>query len=247
MSFSQSVSSTQPACIQPQRPVSPSTATVATPTPSMSSELSSSSAKKGAMAEPPKLSHTHAGQHHVFSSTKKKLAFILWKEFQELKAMTEKYGPKKKYIHLWDLAGKQIFQHTHGLFVSAELVCLIVFNAGWSLYEVPGQRHPNDVTPAKSAIKVICYWMELISSCISRRSTDGDYMSILLPTFILVGTHIDELDPDIEKVAFQIVVLALIKELASKPFARHITGSKHNNLFAKDSSSSFFLSNKDEM
>ncbi|XP_065907302.1 uncharacterized protein [Dysidea avara] len=245
----QSVSSTQPACIQPQCPVSPSTATVATPTPSMSSELSASSTKKGAMAESPKLLHAHAGQHHVFSSTKKKLAFISWKEFQELRAMTEKYDPKKKYIHLWDFAGQQIFQHTHGLFVSEEVVCLIVFNAGRSLYEVPGRRYPNDVTPAKSAIKVICYWMELISSRISRRSTDGDDLSILLPTFILVGTHIDELDPDIEKaaeLAFQIIVPVLIKELASKPFARHIAGSKHNNLFAKDSSSIFFLSSKDE-
>jgi len=125
-----------------------------------------------------------------------------------------------------------------------------VFNAGRSLYEVPGKRYPNDVTPAKSTIKVICYWMELISSRISRRSTDGDDLSILLPTFILVGTHIDELDPDIEKaaeLAFQIIVPALIKELASKPFAGHIAGSKNNKLFAKGSSSIFFVSNKDEM
>jgi len=187
---------------------------------------------------------------HVTSPIKSKLVYITKKEFQELKSMKEKYDPKKKYIHLWDFAGQQIFQHLHGLFVSEEVVCLIVFNAGKSLYEVPGRRYPNDVTPAKSAIKVICYWMELVSSRISRRSTDGDDLSELLPTFILVGTHIDELHSDIEKaeqLAFEYIVPALIKELATKPFARHIAGSKNNTLFAKDSSSIFFLSNKEEM
>ena len=216
-----------------------------------SATISSSSADKEAVAGIPKsspqarFSHCNAPNHF-----KGNFVYITKEEFQELKTMTEKYDPKKKYIHLWDFAGQQIFQHLHGLFVSEEVVCLIVFNAGKSLYEVPGRRYPNDVTPAKSAIKVICYWMELVSSRISRRSTDGDDLSELLPTFILVGTHIDELDADIEKaekLAFEYIVPALIKELATKPFARHIAGSKNNTLFAKGSSSIFFLSNKDEM
>ncbi|XP_065908551.1 uncharacterized protein [Dysidea avara] len=216
-----------------------------------SATISSSSADKEAVAGIPKsspqarFSHCNAPNHF-----KGNFVYITKEEFQELKTMTEKYDPKKKYIHLWDFAGQQIFQHLHGLFVSEEVVCLIVFNAGKSLYEVPGRRYPNDITPAKSAIKVICYWMELVSSRISRRSTDGDDLSELLPTFILVGTHIDELDADIEKaekLAFEYIVPALIKELATKPFARHIAGSKNNTLFAKGSSSIFFLSNKDEM
>jgi len=81
-------------------------------------------------------------------------------------------------------------------------------------------------------------------------SIDGDDLSEFLPTFILVGTHIDELHSDIEKaeqLAYEYIVPALIKELATKPFARHIAGSKSNTLFAKDSSSIFFLSNKNEM
>ena len=240
------------ASFQPQQPVQRSIAAVtpALPTSSTSSEIPPSSANRKVMAQPHKSAHTNFGRHHAHNSRKERLVYITKEEFQELKAMTEKYDPKKKYIHLWDFAGQQIFQHTHGLFVSEEVVCLIVFNAGRSLYEVPGRRYANDFTPAKSTIKVICYWMELISSRISRRSTDGDDLSILLPTFILVGTHIDELDPDIEKaaeLAFKIIVPALIKELASKPFARHIAGSKNNKLFAKGSSSIFFVSNKNEM
>jgi len=224
-----------------------STSTATTPISTVSASISTD---KGAKAEILKSPQTHYDHSIVPSHAKRKFVYITEEEFQELKAMTEKYDPRRKYIHLWDFAGQQIFQHLHGLFVSEEVVCLIVFNAGKSLYEIPGRRYPNDVTPAKSAIKVICYWMELISSRISRRSTDGDDLSQLLPTFILVGTHIDELDTDIEKaeeLAFEYIVPALIKELATKPFARHIAGSKNNTLFAKGSSSIFFLSNKDKM
>jgi len=64
-------------------------------------------------------------------------------KFQELKVMTEKYDPEKKYIYLWNFAGQQIFQHTYDLFVSEEVVCLIVFNAGKSLYEAPGRCYPK--------------------------------------------------------------------------------------------------------
>ena len=181
-------------------------------------------------------------------STLKK--YITKEEFQQLKTMQEKYNPKKRYVHLWDFSGQQIFHHTHGLFVSEGVVCLIVFNAGKSLFTVPDQRYPDDITPAKSAIKVICYYMEMISAHVSKRSTEGDDLSEFLPTFILIGTHIDELHPDIKvatKLAFQHFVPALIKELASKPFARHIAGSKINRLFTEGSSSIFFISNKNEM
>jgi len=227
------------------------TTTPELPTSTACTNILSSSADRGAVAEISKSSPQACLSHcNVPSHVKSNFVYITKEDFQELKTMKEKYDPKKKYIHLWDFAGQQIFQHLHGLFVSEEVVCLIVFNAGKSLYEIPGRRYPNDVTPAKSAIKVICYWMELISSRISRRSTDGDDLSQLLPTFILVGTHIDELDSDIEKaeeLAFEYIVPALIKELATKPFAQHIAGSKNNTLFAKGSSSIFFLSNKDKM
>ena len=144
----------------------------------------------------------------------------------------------------------QIFTHMHSLFVSEDVVCLIVFNAGKSLFTVPDQRYPDDITPAKSTIKVICYYMEIISARISKRSPEGDDLSEFLPTFILIGTHIDELHSDIKvttKLVFQHFVPALIKELASKPFAKHIAGSKNNRLFTEGSSSIFFISNKDDM
>ena len=226
--------------------------TTTMPSPSISTDEPSASAdKRDAMAEPPiSLPQIPLNLCSSTGQLHKKFVFITKKEFQELKAMKVKYNPRRRYVHLWDFAGQQIFHHMHGLFVSEGVVCLIVFNAGKSLFTVPDQHYPNDITPAKSAIKVICYYMEMISARVSKRSTEGDDLSEFLPTFILIGTHIDELYPDIEvatKLAFQHFVPALIKELASKPFAKHIAGSKMNHLFVEGSSSIFFISNKDEM
>ena len=214
-------------------------------------ESSSSTVKRGAMAEPPRsFPQIPLNPRSLPGKFHKKFVYITKEEFQQLKAMKEKYNPRRRYVHLWDFAGQQIFHHMHGLFVSEDVVCLIVFNAGKSLFTVPDKRYPDDITPAKSAIKVICYYMEMISARVSKRSTEGDDLSEFLPTYILIGTHIDELHPDIKvatKLAFQHFVPALIKELASKPFAKHIAGSKNNRLFAEGSSSIFFISNKDEM
>ena len=230
-------------------------APVTTPTiPTLSTstdEPAESALRRDAVAEPPVfLPRIPLNPRSSPSKLHKKIVYITKEEFQQLKAMKEKYNPRRRYVHLWDLAGQQIFHHTHGLFVSENVVCLIVFNAGKSLFTVPDQRYPDDITPAKSAIKVICYYMEMISARVSKRSTEGDDLSEFLPTFILIGTHIDELHPDINvatKLAFQHFVPALIKELALKPFAKHIAGSINNQLFTEGSSSIFFISNKDEM
>ena len=229
-----------------------SVATPTLPTPSTSTdEPSSSTGERGAMADPPKsISRIPLNPRSLPHKLCNKFVYITKEEFQQLKAMKQKYNPKRRYVHLWDFAGQRIFHHMHGLFVSEDVVCLIVFKSGKSLFTVPDQRYPDDITPAKSAIKVICYYMEMISARVSRKSTEGDDLSEFLPTFILIGTHIDELHPDIKvatKLAFRLFVPALIKELASKPFAKHIAGSKNNQLFTEGSPSIFFISNKDEM
>ena len=141
----------------------------------------------------------------------------------------------------------QVFQHTHGLFISDEVISLIVFNAGKCLYETVDHRYTNDITPSKSGIKSICYWMEVVSARVSRKSTSKDDFSKLLPTYVLVATHIDELHEDItvaRKIAFEKIVPVLLKELEGKPFLNHIAGSKNNELFTEGSPSIFFMSNK---
>ena len=173
--------------------------------------------------------------------------FVSVRAIENLKAFRESYDPKKKYVNIWDFAGQQVFQHTHGIFISEEVVCLIVFDVGLALDEVPERRYPNDRTPRRTVLKTICYWMELISSRVSRPSTSDSDLSILLPTFILVGTHTDKMSPEIyiaRDACFAIFLPIFKKELVGKPFSDHIAGSKNNQLFEVGSPSLFFICNK---
>ena len=173
--------------------------------------------------------------------------FVSVRTIENLKAFKESYNPKKKYVNIWDFAGQQVFQHTHGIFVSEEVVCLIVFDAGLALDELPERRYPNDRTPRRTVLETICYWMELISCRVSKPSTSDSDLSILLPTFILVGTHTDKLSLNIyiaQDLCFKKFLPIFKKELVGKPFSDHIAGSKNNQLFEVGSPSLFFICNK---
>ena len=175
-----------------------------------------------------------------------KMYVLTIEEFKQLPSILEKYDPLRRYVNIWDYAGQQVFQHTHGLFVSEEVVCLIVFDASKLLDEVPERRYEGDKSPARSTLDTITYWMDLISCRVSKKSTSDGDLSEFLPTFILVGTKIDLLSSDIneaERIALQKLVPAL-NEIASKPFAKHIAGSKKGQLFTPGSPSIFFLSNR---
>ena len=157
------------------------------------------------------------------------------------------YNHTRNYITIWDFAGQQVFHQTHGLFVSEEVVCVIVFNAAKPLDSIPANRYPSDTlnTPKQSVIKEICYWMQLISVRVSKKSTCSGDSSHLLPTYILVGTHIDELHNDIQKaseIAYKKFAPIFKEELSKMPFVNHIAGSKTDQLFEK-SCSLFFISN----
>ena len=179
-------------------------------------------------------------------SSNKDTPFVSVRAIEKLKAFKESYDPKKKYVNIWDFAGQQVFQHTHGIFISEEVVCLIVFDAGLALDEVPERRYPNDRTPRRTVLETICYWMELISSRVSRPSTSNSDLSILLPTFILVGTHTDKISLDnniAQDSCFRKFVPVFKRELVGKPFSNHIAGSKNNQLFEAGSPSLFFICN----
>ena len=176
-------------------------------------------------------------------------SFVSVYAIENLKAFKQSYDPKKRYVNIWDFAGQQVFQHTHGIFVSEEVVCLIVFDASLALDEVPERRYPNDCTPRRTVLETICYWMELISSRVSRPSTSDDDLSIRLPTFILVGTHIDKVSHNIcivQDACFEIFLPIFKIELVGRPFSDHIAGSKHNQLFVVGSPSLFFICNLQE-
>ncbi|XP_065887370.1 uncharacterized protein [Dysidea avara] len=191
------------------------------------------------------------------SSKKSKLATELEQEemltleqFTELPALTEEYNSNKRYISIWDYGGQQVFHHTHGLFLSVEVVCLVVFDASKSLEDVPDRRCSDDHCPGRTGLDSICYWIELISHRVKKESTSDDDLALFYPIFMLVGTHIDLIDDDIEKakqIAHQRCVPLLKSKLEDKPYARHIAGSKEGQLFDNGSRSIFFLSNLDEL
>jgi len=172
-------------------------------------------------------------------------------EFSKLPPLSDDYDPNRRYISIWDYGGQQVFHHTHGLFMSEEVVCLIVFDASKSLDEVPAHRYSNDKSPSRTALQSILYWMELISCRVNKKSTSDDDLPVCYPIYILVGTHIDLLDDNIEKakeIAYNkhVPLLKEKLELKDKPFVSHIAGSKDGCLF-EDSQSIFFLSNLSEL
>ena len=171
---------------------------------------------------------------------------LTMEEFKQLPSIVEKYDPLRRYVNVWDYAGQHVFQHTHGLFVSEEVVCLIVFDASKLLDEIPERRYEGDKSPARSGLDTITYWMDLISCRVSKKSTSDSALSEFLPTFILVGTKIDLLSSDIkeaEEIALTRFLPLFREKLAGKPFAKHIAGSKKGHLFTRGSPSIFFLSN----
>ena len=174
-----------------------------------------------------------------------KMYILTIEEFKQLPSVLEKYDPHRRYLNIWDYAGQHVFQHTHGLFLSEEVVCLIVFDASKPLEEIPERRYKDDKSSTRSCLETIMYWMDLISCRVSKKSTSDNEF---LPTFILVGTKIDLLNSDIkeaEKIALQKYVPIFREKFASKPFAKHIAGSKSSQLFIPGSPSIFFLSNCD--
>ena len=175
-----------------------------------------------------------------------KMYILTLEEFKQLPSIVEKYDPLRRYVNIWDSAGQQVFQHTHGLFVSEEVVCLIVFDASKLLDKVPERRYEGDKSPARSGLDTITYWMDLISCRVSKKSTSDSDLSEFLPTFILIGTKIDLLSSDIskaEEIASQKLIPILREKIVGKPFAKHIAGSKNGQLFIPGSQSIFFLSN----
>ena len=175
-----------------------------------------------------------------------KMYILTIEEFKQLPSIIEKYDPLRRYLNIWDYAGQHVFQHTHGLFVSEEVVCLIVFDASKLLEEIPERRYKDDDRPARSGLETITYWMDLISCRVSKKSTSDSDLSEFLPTFILVGTKIDLLSSDIkeaEEIALHRFIPIFKEKFAGKPFAKHIAGSKNGQLFTRESPSIFFLSN----
>jgi len=162
-------------------------------------------------------------------------------EFCRFTGVTEKYNPDKKFITIWDCDGSKVFHPYQSLLLSAEMICVVAFDAS-KLQE----RKEDEVGSAKAVVKGVCKWMEVISSRLLKKTTCDGALSEFYPTFMFVGTKLDKMGMDLKEAktfAYEKMISLLRLELANKPYAKFIAGSKNGRLLFDDNPCIFFLSN----
>ena len=143
---------------------------------------------------------------------------------------------------VWDFAGQIEYLSTHTVFVRKNNLVLIVFKASCNLAD-PIEARPGDQKPSAKMnhFKVIHYWLKTVTS-VCNEDGGSQYMSELLPTVVLIATHIDEIEGDVE-VAKEDIITQLARELEGKPYAKHLAGNRAGLLDALRKYC-FFVSNK---
>ena len=143
---------------------------------------------------------------------------------------------------VWDFAGQIEYLNAHTIFVRRHNLVFLVFKASCSLSD-PIEARPGDkkVSPKVTHFKVIHYWLQTVTSVCNE---DGGvkHKSELLPTVVLIATHIDEIEGDVEQ-AKEDIITQLAKELEGKPYAKHLAGNREGLLDALRKYC-FFISNK---
>lgn len=167
-------------------------------------------------------------------------------DVHEATSYTETTDPDELNAVVWDFAGQVIFHNTHSIFISENGVPVITFNASMNLTDEVAVRE-GAALPAecRTIISSIHYWLQVVNSMCAIKGGDGD-QSRLLPTALLAGTHIDKLHPDVKvarKIAKDIILPMLEKELFGKPYTQHLAGIK-NGIKAALELCCFFVSNK---
>ena len=167
-------------------------------------------------------------------------------DMQEASSYTLTGDPDSINAVVWDFAGQVIFHNTHSIFISENGVPVITFNASMELTDEVIVRK-GDTPPAecRTIISSIHYWLQVVNSMCAVEGSEDDY-SFLLPTALLAGTHIDKLHPDIKearKIAKNLILPKLEKELLKKPYVRHLAGIK-NRIKSALENFCFFVSNK---
>ena len=153
-------------------------------------------------------------------------------EIEEAKRFKSKLTQLPKYFSeeefcgvIYDFSGHLAI---NSVFIQRNSVVAIVFKASSDLPVI---------------VNKVRYWLHYVYSL--GHDTVGDqYFSELLPTVVLVATHVDEITKDIAEV-IQCITDELVKELTGKPYAKHLAGYQQGikNALSKYC---FFVSNKDK-
>ena len=164
-------------------------------------------------------------ESHPATPSKPKLPEVKVEVIKEAKAI--KVIRKDGFIAVvWDFAGQIQYLSTHTVFMRKNNVIFIVVKASSNL-SGPIEARPGDQESSSSSkathFSVIHYWLQSVTSVCQDKGGEG-YKSMLLPTVVLVFTHIDEIIGDIEQ-AKEEIIAQLVKELKGKPYAKHLAGN----------------------
>ena len=144
---------------------------------------------------------------------------------------------------IWDFAGQTRYLTTHSVFIRRNNMVFVVFKASSNLFEVVKAREEDKQShnPAATCFEIIHHWLQSVHAICHDKGGD-EHMSEFLPTVLLVATHLDKITGDVAKVK-EAIIDQLVKELAGKPYAKHLAGHRLGlkNALQKYC---FFISNK---
>ena len=144
---------------------------------------------------------------------------------------------------IWDFAGQTRYLTTHSIFIRRNNMVFVVFKASCDLSEAVKAREEDKLSrnPVATCCEIIHHWLQTVHSVCHDKGGD-EHISEFLPTVVLVATHLDKITGDVTKVK-EAIIDQLVKELAGKPYAKHLAGHR---LGLKDALKKycFFISNK---
>jgi len=186
-----------------------------------------------AVATTPKMPEIHKGE------------FEQAKKFKDDQSQSTRFFTEDEFCGvIWDFAGQTRYLTTHSVFIRRNNMVFVVFKASCDLSEVVQAREEDKQSrnPVAKCCEIIHHWLQSVHSICHDVGKD-QHMSEFLPTVVLVATHLDEITAgDVTRVKGAIID-QLVKELAGRPYAKHLAGHRLGleNALKKYC---FFISNK---
>ena len=128
---------------------------------------------------------------------------------------------------VWDFAGQIKYLSTHTMFIRKNNVIFIVFKASCKLSHLikarPGDQG-SETSSNATHFEVIHHWLQSVTS-VCQDTGGADHKSTLLPTVVLIVTHMDEIPEDAVEQTKEGIIAQLANELKGKQYAKHLAGN----------------------
>ena len=128
---------------------------------------------------------------------------------------------------VWDFAGQIKYLSTHIMFIRKNNIIFIVVKASCKLSGLIKARPGDQGSEASSNathFEVIHHWLQSVTS-VCQDTGGADHKSTLLPTVVLIITHMDEVPEDAVEQTKENIIAQLASELRGKPYAKHLAGN----------------------